>query len=52
MFNDRFSPDRMRRIRILHALIWLSLAGYAENDHDQMVGAFLNGLWWLEMARG
>jgi hypothetical protein len=51
VFNDRFNPDRMRRIRILHALIWLSLAGYAENDHDQMIGAFLNGLWWLEMAR-
>jgi hypothetical protein len=51
LFNDRFAPARLQRIRILHALIWLSLAGYAENDHDQMVGAFFNGLWWLEMAR-
>jgi hypothetical protein len=50
LFQDRFDADRLQRIRILHALIWLSLAGYAENDHDQMVGAFFNGLWWLEVA--
>jgi aminoglycoside phosphotransferase len=51
LFHDHFPPQRLQRIRLIHALIWLSLAGYAENDHDQMVGAFYNGLWWLEMAQ-
>lgn len=37
-------------IRLLHALIWISLAGYVRDDYDSILGAFYNGLWWLEEA--
>ncbi len=35
-------------IRLLHAVIWLSLTTYAWQDYDSICGAFYNGLWYLE----
>lgn len=35
-------------IRLLHALIWLSLTTYAWQDYDSVCGAFYNGLYYLE----
>lgn len=35
-------------IKLLHALIWLSLTTYAWQDYDSVCGAFYNGLWYLE----
>lgn len=35
-------------IRMLHALIWLSLTTYAWQDYDSVCGAFYNGLYYLE----
>lgn len=35
-------------IRLLHAVIWLSLTTYAWQDYDSVCGAFYNGLWYLE----
>ncbi|MDR1440369.1 MAG: NTP transferase domain-containing protein [Clostridiales bacterium] len=35
-------------IRLIHALIWLSLAAYAWEDYDSVCGAFYNGLYYLE----
>ena len=35
-------------IDVIHALIWLSLSGYVRNDLDSVLGAFYNGLYYLE----
>lgn len=35
-------------IKLLHALIWLSLTTYAWQDYDSICGAFYNGLYYLE----
>ncbi len=35
-------------IRLLHAVIWLSLSTYAWQDYDSVCGAFYNGLYYLE----
>jgi hypothetical protein len=37
-------------IKLLHAVIWLSLTTYAWQDYDSVCGAFYNGLWYLEEA--
>lgn len=48
MFLERFGAARMRKVELLHALIWLSLAGWVDDDVDSMIAAFFNGLYWLE----
>ncbi|GAA4725966.1 phosphotransferase [Brevibacillus fulvus] len=35
-------------IRLLHAVIWLSLTTYAWQDYDSICGAFYNGIYYLE----
>ncbi len=37
-----------KQIRLLHAIIWLSLTTYAWDDYDSICGAFYNGLYYLE----
>lgn len=37
-------------IKLLHAVIWLSLTTYAWQDYDSICGAFYNGLYYLEEA--
>ncbi len=37
-----------RTIKLLHAVIWLSLTTYAWQDYDSICGAFYNGLYYLE----
>lgn len=37
-----------KKIKFLHALIWISLTTYAWEDYDSICGAFYNGLWHLE----
>jgi GTP:adenosylcobinamide-phosphate guanylyltransferase/aminoglycoside phosphotransferase len=37
-------------IKLLHAVIWLSLTTYAWQDYDSICGAFYNGLYHLEEA--
>ena len=37
-----------RQIKVLHAIIWLSLTTYAWQDYDSICGAFYNGLYYLE----
>lgn len=39
-----------RQIKIIHAIIWLSLTTYAWEDYDAICGAFYNGLYYLEEA--
>lgn len=35
-------------IKLIHAIIWLSLTTYAWDDYDSICGAFYNGLYYLE----
>ena len=37
-----------QEIRLLHAVIWLSLTTYAWQNYDSICGAFYNGLYYLE----
>lgn len=37
-----------RTVKILHAIIWLSLTTYAWEDYDSICGAFYKGLYHLE----
>lgn len=37
-----------KQIKMLHAIIWLSLTTYAWQDYDSICGAFYNGLYYLE----
>lgn len=39
---------RIREVKLLHAVIWLSLTTYAWQDFDSICGAFYNGLYYLE----
>lgn len=39
-----------RQMKILLAIIWLSLTTYAWEDYDTICGAFYNGLYYLEEA--
>ncbi|MDR2572642.1 MAG: NTP transferase domain-containing protein [Oscillospiraceae bacterium] len=35
-------------IKLIHAVIWLSLTTYTWHDYDSVCGAFYNGLYYLE----
>ena len=50
MENDFFELTRTSNqdVKLLHALIWLSLTTYAWQDYDSICGAFYNGLYYLE----
>lgn len=39
-----------KTVKLLHAVIWLSLTTYAWQDFDSICGAFYNGLYHLEKA--
>lgn len=46
-FFELTGADKME-IRLLHAVIWLSLTTYAWQDYDSICGAFYNGIYYLE----
>lgn len=46
-FFELSNTDR-NVIKLLHAVIWLSLTTYAWQDYDSVCGAFYNGLYYLE----
>lgn len=50
MEEDFFQMTGVDReeIKLLHAVIWLSLTTYAWQDYDSICGAFYNGLYYLE----
>jgi tRNA A-37 threonylcarbamoyl transferase component Bud32/GTP:adenosylcobinamide-phosphate guanylyltransferase len=45
LLGSGVSPDQ---IKLIHAIIWLSLTTYAWEDYDSVCGAFYNGLYYLE----
>jgi hypothetical protein len=47
---ERIGEPMMRRVRVLHGLIWLSLSGYATDCYDAMLGAWFKGMYELEGA--
>jgi hypothetical protein len=47
IFKDYFGND-LKKIEILHGLIWLALSGYAKDDIDSVIGSFYLGLYYLE----
>ena len=49
LLEGEIDPDE---IKLLHALIWLSLTTYAWQDYDSICGAFYNGVRYLEEALG
>ena len=44
----KLSGTQPQTIRLLHAVIWLSLTTYAWQDYDSICGAFYNGIYYLE----
>lgn len=40
------------QIKLIHAVIWLSLTTYAWEDYDSICGAFYNGIYYLEEVMG
>ena len=44
----KLSGTEPQTIKLLHAVIWLSLTTYAWQDYDSICGAFYNGLYYLE----
>ena len=49
IFNSHFKKD-IKKIEIIHALIWLSLSGYVKDDIDSILASFYNGIYWMNKA--
>ena len=47
---ERLGPDMMRRVHLLHGLIWLSLSGYVTDCYDSMLAAWFKGMLEMEGA--
>ncbi|WP_342152830.1 phosphotransferase [Methylorubrum sp. SB2] len=45
---ERHLGDDLAAIRTIHALIWLSLSGFAVDDYDSVIAAYALGLFYLE----
>ncbi len=43
-FFDTIPDININKIKLLHAIIWLSLTTYAWEDYDSICGAFYNGI--------
>ncbi len=43
IFDEMFG-ERIRAIKAIHALIWLSLSGYVTDDYDAILASYFNGL--------
>ena len=47
---EEFFPNRIKKIKVLHGLIWLALSGYAKDDIDSAIGSFYLGLYYLKQG--
>lgn len=52
MFFELLPEVSETKIKLLHAVIWLSLTTYAWQDYDSICGAFYNGCYYLEEVLG
>ncbi len=46
-FLDKIPHCNVRKIKVIHAIIWLSLASHCWEDYDSLCLAFYNGLYLL-----
>jgi GTP:adenosylcobinamide-phosphate guanylyltransferase len=51
IFSEYFGSD-LKKIEIIHALIWIGMSGYAIDDLDSILAAHYLGLYWLENIYG
>jgi GTP:adenosylcobinamide-phosphate guanylyltransferase/aminoglycoside phosphotransferase len=42
--------NKLIKVKILHALVWLSLVGYVQDDYDSILASFYQGLFYLETS--
>jgi hypothetical protein len=47
LFFELTGADR-HTVKLIHAIIWLSLTTYAWEDYDSVCAAFYNGLYYLQ----
>ncbi|WP_162249989.1 phosphotransferase [Methylobacterium sp. Leaf456] len=45
---ERHVSDDLTAVKTIHALIWLSLSGFAIDDYDSVIAAYALGLFYLE----
>ena len=50
IFKAEFDTRELREIKIIHALIWYALSGYAKDDIDTILAAFYLGTYWMNKA--
>ena len=49
IFRSYFRKD-LKKIELIHSLIWLSLSGYVKDDIDSILASFYNGIYWMNKA--
>ena len=49
IFRSHFNKD-IKKIELIHSLIWLSLSGYVKDDIDSILASFYNGIYWMNKA--
>lgn len=49
---ENFNDEEIKKIKIIHALIWLSMSAYAIDDVDSIIASHYLGLFYLEEAIG
>ena len=49
IFRSYFRKD-LKKIELIHSLIWLSLSGYVKDDIDSILASFYNGIYWMNRA--
>ena len=49
IFKSHFKKE-IKKIEIIHSLIWLSLSGYVKDDIDSILASFYNGIYWMNKA--
>lgn len=47
-FLQKFDEQMQKKIKFIHAIIWLSLTTYAWEDYDSICGAFYNGTMLMD----
>lgn len=47
-YLQKFDEQMRKKIKLIHAIIWLSLTTYAWEDYDSICGAFYNGTMLMD----
>jgi hypothetical protein len=47
-FTSKIPNFNIRAIKLIHSIVWLSMASHAWVDFDSLCLAFYNGLWYFE----